>query len=114
MAENTASDPGGRQPGETLTSKIIASGRPLLVENASEDPRVSHAGKDIKSMAGVPISSKGIVMGALGVGSRRASYFTAMDIQLLNTIGSQIGVAIENSRLIGKLKGQDVPDRAYQ
>jgi GAF domain-containing protein len=43
-------------------------------------------------------------MGVLGVGSRNASYFTAMDIQLLNTVGSQIGVAIENSRLIEQLQ----------
>jgi two-component system, NtrC family, sensor kinase len=93
-----------RNSGESLNKKVIASGRPLLVENAPEDPRVLHIDNEIKSIAGVPISSKGIVMGVLGVGSRNASYFTAMDIQLLNTVGSQIGVAIENSRLIEQLQ----------
>ncbi|MBS1114179.1 MAG: domain S-box, partial [Nitrospirae bacterium] len=93
-----------RNSGESLNKKVIASGRPLLVENAPEDPRVLHRDNKIKSIAGVPISSKGIVMGVLGVGSRNAYYFTAMDIQLLNTVGSQIGVAIENSRLIEQLQ----------
>ncbi len=93
-----------RNAGESLNKKIISSGRPLLVENAPEDPRVSHEVQEIKSIAGVPISSKGVVMGVLGVGSRSVSYFTSMDIQLLNTIGSQIGVAIENSRLIEQLQ----------
>lgn len=91
-------------PGEALSRKVIASGRPLLVKNASKDPRINRKDLNIESMAGVPISSKGTVMGVLGIASRSASHFTAMDIQLLSTIGSQIGVAIENSRLIGQLR----------
>ena len=94
---------GDANPGEALSMKIIASGRPLLVKNASKDPRITR--KDhIESLAGVPISSKGTVMGVLGIASTSTSYFTAMDIQLLSTIGSQIGVAIENSRLIKQLR----------
>ena len=93
-----------RDSGDLLSNRIVTSGRPLLVENAAEDPMVSNIDKNIKSMVGVPISSKGIVMGILGVGSSTVSYFTVMDAQLLNTIGSQIGVAIENSRLIEQLQ----------
>ena len=91
-------------PGEALSRKVVASGRQLLVKNASKDPRITHKDSHIESIAVVPMSSKGNVMGVLGVASRSASYFTAMDIQLLSTIGSQIGVAIENSRLIGQLR----------
>jgi len=91
-------------PGEALGRKVITSGRPLLVKNASRDPRITTKDPHIESIAGVPISSKGNVMGVLGVASRSTSYFTAMDIQLLSTIGSQIGVAIENSRLIEQLR----------
>ncbi len=92
------------KPGESFDGKVITSGRPLLVENAPEDPRVSHRDKAIRSIAGVPIASKGVIMGVLGIASRSASFFTAMDIQLLTTIGSQLGVAIENSRLIEQLQ----------
>jgi two-component system NtrC family sensor kinase len=92
------------KPGESFDGKVITSGRPLLVENAPEDPRVSHRDKAVRSIAGVPISSKGVIMGVLGIASSRASFFTAMDIQLLTTIGSQLGVAIENSRLIEQLQ----------
>ncbi|MDH4231676.1 MAG: GAF domain-containing protein, partial [Nitrospirota bacterium] len=90
--------------GESFEGKVVTSGRPLLVENAPEDPRVSYREKGIRSIAAVPISSKGVIMGVLGLASSRASFFTAMDIQLLTTIGSQLGVAIENSRLIGQLQ----------
>jgi two-component system NtrC family sensor kinase len=93
-----------KNPGEALSRKVIASGRPLLVKNASKDPRITRKDLHIESIAGVPLSSKGTVMGVLGIASGNASYFTAMDIQLLSTIGSQIGVAIENSRLIEQLQ----------
>ncbi len=92
------------KPGECFTGKVFASGRPLLVKAAADDPRVFHRTPEIQSMAGVPISSRGVVMGVLGIGSRELSCFTAMDIQLLSTIGSQLGVAIENTKLIGQLQ----------
>ena len=91
-------------PGEALVDKVLASGRPLLVKNASADPRITRKDTPIESIAGVPLSSKGIIMGVLGIASRNTSYFTSMDIQLLSTIGSQLGVAIENSRLIDQLQ----------
>ncbi len=92
------------KPGECFTGKVFASGRPLLVKTAADDPRVTRRAAGIQSMAGVPISSRGVVMGVLGIGSTESSYFTAMDIQLLSTIGSQLGVAIENTKLIGQLQ----------
>jgi two-component system NtrC family sensor kinase len=92
------------KPGECFNGKVLTSGRPLLVKKASDDPRVSHRAPHIQSMAGVPISSRGAIMGVLGIASREISYFTAMDIQLLSTIGSQLGVAIENTKLIGQLQ----------
>lgn len=92
------------KPGECFTGKVLAAGRPLLVKKASDDPRVSHRDRRTQSMAGVPISSRGVILGVLGVASEETSYFTAMDIQLLTTIGSQLGVAIENTKLIGQLQ----------
>jgi two-component system NtrC family sensor kinase len=92
------------KPGEGFNGKVLAARRPLLVKDASADPRVTHRDEGMKSMAGVPISSRGNVLGVLGVSSGKNSFFTAMDIQLLSTIGSQLGVAIENTKLIGQLR----------
>ncbi len=92
------------KPGEGFNGKVLAARRPLLVKDASADPRVTHRDKEMESMAGVPISSRGTILGVLGVASRRSAFFTAMDIQLLTTIGSQLGVAIENTKLIGQLQ----------
>lgn len=91
------------KPAESFNNKVLTSGRPLLVRKASEDPRVTYS-NGIESIVGIPISSKGIVLGVLGVGSMKSDYFTSMDIQLLKTIGCQLGVAIENADLIRKLQ----------
>jgi two-component system NtrC family sensor kinase len=92
------------KPGEGFTGKVLTARRPLLVKNASVDPRVTHRDAGMESMAGVLISSRGNILGVLGVASRKSSFFTAMDIQLLSTIASQLGVAIENTKLIGQLQ----------
>ncbi len=92
--------------GECIFGKVFASGMPLLVERASQDPRVTSVGtgaQGIESIVAIPIRSKGVFLGVLGLGSRRESYFTSMDTQLLVPIGNMLGVAIENIRLIGQL-----------
>jgi two-component system NtrC family sensor kinase len=92
------------KPGECFGGKVFSSGRPLLVKKASEDPRVLHRDPEVESMAGVPIISKGTPLGVLGLGSRKPSSFTSLDTQLLMTIASELGVAIENAKLIGQLR----------
>jgi len=92
------------RPGECFSGKVFISGRPLLVKKASEDPRVMHKDSEVESMAGVPITSKGTPLGVLGLGSKRISYFTSLDTQLLTTIAGELGVAIENAKLIGQLR----------
>ncbi|HXX80336.1 MAG TPA: GAF domain-containing protein, partial [Thermodesulfovibrionales bacterium] len=93
-----------RKAGEGFVGKVFSSGRPLIVESASEDPRVLHKAGGMQSMAGVPITSKGTPLGVLGLASRKESYFTSLDTQLLTTIANELGVAIENTKLIGQLK----------
>ncbi|NOY53180.1 MAG: GAF domain-containing protein [Deltaproteobacteria bacterium] len=95
------------EPGQGLFGKVLTSGLPLLVEKASEDPRTLNFDlhqSGLQSFASVPVSSKGAVRGVLTVASRRVSSFTAMDMQLLDALGSQLGIAIENAELIAQLK----------
>jgi len=92
--------------GECLFGRVFASGMPLLVEKASQDPRVTslQTGPDgIESAVAIPIRSKGMLLGVLGLASRKPSFFTSMDTQLLVPIGNMLGVAIENIRLIEQL-----------
>ena len=94
------------QPGECFNGKVFTSGRPLLVKRISDDPRITHRPAGLESMTAVPISSRGVTRGVLGVASRRGSYFTSLDAQLLSTMGSLLGVAMENAGLIAQLQNK--------
>jgi signal transduction histidine kinase len=88
--------------GEGFSGRVVQSGQPMLVRNASTDPRltrevVQDAG--LRSAAIFPLSSKGKVLGTFFAIARTDREFSEQDIQLLTSIGHQIGVAIENARL---------------
>jgi len=90
-------------PGESLSGKVFSSGRALLVKDASSDPRVKFKHLGFGSMIAVPVVSMGRTLGVIGIASPQRDFFTSMDTQLLSTIGSQLGVAIENISLISTL-----------
>ncbi|MEJ2253867.1 MAG: GAF domain-containing protein [Nitrospirota bacterium] len=95
------------RPGECLAGKALSLDNPLVVGNASQDPRLCRAGQSmtgIESLAAVPIRSKGVTWGVLTVASRKPEYFSREDLGLLTVIAGQLGVAIENARLIEQLR----------
>ncbi len=54
---------------------------------------------DFRRLAVAPLLSRGIVLGALFVATSEQRVFSEQDVALLTSIGGQIGVAIEGSRL---------------
>ncbi len=109
-ADGEAVTPG---PYEMFIEKVFRSGKALLVKNVSDDPRIARRKNErleLSSIAGVPLVAKSIgdksgsVVGVLGVADRMPEYFSSLDMQFLTTIGSQLAVAIENTRLITSLK----------
>lgn len=57
----------------------------------------------IVSLASTPLIAKGKVLGAMTFSNRKQRIFSKDDLDLLASIGSQIGVAIENARLFSEL-----------
>jgi GAF domain-containing protein len=51
------------------------------------------------SLVSVPLSSKGKALGSLFAGTHGYREFTDQDVELLTSIGNQIGMAIDNARL---------------
>lgn len=97
---------------ECFIGRVLSSGRALLVRNAMEDPRITHInvkGAGFKSIAGIPLVIKSIggsgrVVGVLGFASRVENRFSSFDMQFFSAVGNQLGVAVENVRLIEKLR----------
>ena len=90
------------KPGEGFNGRVAQSGEPLVVENASKDPRLTRevvSKLNICSLLIVPLSSKGKVNGTLCAAYYQCRTFQQGEIDLLGAIGKQIGVAVENAHL---------------
>jgi PAS domain S-box-containing protein len=80
-------------------ANVITTGTPLVVD-VSANPIVELIDRrDLKSLAVIPLQSKGRVLGTMEVVTPNLHRFTSEELQLLTSIGHQIGVALENARL---------------
>ncbi len=90
--------------GEGLTSKILSSGNPLLINKDLEEMTstlgATHKGLPSASYLGVPIFQGKEVIGVLSVQSTETeNRFDESDSNLLSTIASSVGIAINNAQL---------------
>ena len=87
-----------------LAETIPGTEQAVLIQDLPQDPRASVFGGNFKkerlrSSAAVALQSKGDVVGMLAVISREPHTFKPEDVDLLSSIGIQIGMAVENARL---------------
>ena len=97
--------------GKGLTSEIIESGQPLLINQDIDQRRdelgVTQVGKRASSYLGVPIRMGGDVLGVLSAQSTaEEGRFDESDLELLNTIAANVGVALRNAQLFDEIKRQ--------
>jgi signal transduction histidine kinase/DNA-binding response OmpR family regulator/nitrate/nitrite-specific signal transduction histidine kinase len=90
--------------GEGLTSKIIESGQPLLINRDIAERRAqlgaTLVGKQARSYLGVPIMAGKEAIGVLSVQSMtQENAFTENDVRLLSTIAANAGASIRNAGL---------------
>ena len=95
--------------GEGLTSKIILSGEPLLINEdvtrTSSRLGFKAVGIPAASYLGVPIPVGEEVIGVLSVQSTEvANRFTADDQRLLTTIAASVGMAFRKAKLFDELQ----------
>jgi len=96
--------------GEGLTSKIIITKQPLLLNTAEEINRHGAAAyltapedeEDIQSYMGVPIMVGDQVLGVVDVQSYKPAAFNESNLRLLQTLSANMGVAIQNARLFNE------------
>ncbi|HUV52444.1 MAG TPA: GAF domain-containing sensor histidine kinase [Dehalococcoidia bacterium] len=94
--------------GEGIAGRVAQSGKAVLVEDISTDPRAAWltliSKEGLKAFISVPLRSKDTVLGVLNVASRMPRSFTKDDMHLLHAIGDQLGVAIEQAELYDRLR----------
>jgi two-component system sensor histidine kinase DevS len=93
--------------GEGFPGLVVRTGQPITTTDLASEQ--SYLRKDVvaagfQSYACVPIRLKGAVIGTLGLASRQLHAFSTRDLSLLEAIGHQVGVAIENARLYEEIE----------
>ena len=88
--------------GESLAGKAIKEKQPLIVETDEHpSPWLRNLLKEegIQSLISIPLITKERTIGAINLASRTHRIFTQREIDLLESIGNQIGLALENAKL---------------
>jgi PAS domain S-box-containing protein len=99
------------QLGEGLTSRIIQSGEPLLINKEMDKRRaemgIAQVGVKARSYLGVPIQFGGQTFGVISIQSTsKEGRFDQNDLHLLSTIATNVGAALRNAQLFDQIKRQ--------
>ena len=106
--ERLLQEAGSLKLGQGLTGRAAQSGEPILVEDISEEADLSKMELGMKeegfrSFACIPLGAKEKVLGVMDIASHDLRQFSPQDVELLTSIGNQIGVAIDNAGLFHDL-----------
>jgi GAF domain-containing protein/DNA-binding response OmpR family regulator/anti-sigma regulatory factor (Ser/Thr protein kinase) len=95
--------------GTGLSSKVITSGQPLMLGTLEDEisqgayfpPEIIEKGSGFfsQSWLGVPIVANDQVLGLMALADGRPHAFNENHMRLMQTLSSNIGIAIENARL---------------
>jgi diguanylate cyclase (GGDEF)-like protein len=93
---------------EILRRRVVQEGRTLAVGPVESDQELTAAvrGAGIKDAIAVPLRAGSAVIGSLEVSGRLGDFnhFTSGDVQLLEAVAAHAAVAVENSRLVERLR----------
>jgi PAS domain S-box-containing protein len=101
VSDEFAQDVDRMKLGEGFNGQVALTGEPLVVEDASHDPRLTREmvrREKIEAQLIVALRARGAIVGTLCVANRRPRQFLPEEIDLLTAIGCQIGIAIENAQ----------------
>lgn len=91
--------------GEGFNGFVAQSCQPLVVDEISTDARLARTNilqAGMHSLVSVPLRAKDKLVGTLFATTYERRKFSDQDINLLTSIGYQVGVAIENALLYGQ------------
>ncbi|MEZ4861456.1 MAG: GAF domain-containing protein [Caldilineaceae bacterium] len=91
--------------GEGFNGFVAQHCQPIVVDDISKDTRLARSGVSragVHALVSVPLRSKDKLVGTLFVTTYAPRKFSEQDINLLTSIGYQVGVAIENALLYGQ------------
>ena len=89
--------------GTGVIGHAVAERRSLLIPDVTRDPRYVTVNPRTLSELAVPLVAKEQVIGVLNLESKRKDFFTRQHLQMVELLGPQVAIAIENARLYQQL-----------
>jgi PAS domain S-box-containing protein len=97
-----------RRAGNTFTDYVLNVREPLMIGDLERDTVVTPFGQALgdhhRAWLGVPLIVRGSAIGVLAVQSDQPYYFGESHMRLLNQIGNQFAIAIDNARLFAAVE----------
>jgi PAS domain S-box-containing protein len=93
--------------GEGVAGRVIREGVTINVRDVKNDPHFifnSTYPPEFRSLLVAPVQSGGLQIGTISVQSKTTDAFTGKDEQLLNALGVQAAIAIENTHLFESIQ----------
>jgi len=93
--------------GECVCGLAASSVMPVVVRNLNSDARATRIAckrHGYCSVASVPLRSRDRAVGILTVNSQTSREFSPADLEMLTTLGNQLGAAIENAALYNDME----------
>ncbi len=94
--------------GEGIAGKVAQKGKAKLVADLSSEPNAANPSlistEGLRAFVSVPLRAKGSVLGVMNVASYKPYQFDERDMVILDSIGDQLGIAIEQANLYEQLR----------
>jgi signal transduction histidine kinase len=91
------------EAGDGLVGRVLATGKPVLVERYGELERISLPERSTNAVIGVPILGRGGgLIGVFGIGARPPRRFSQDDLDTLQLFARHAAVAIQNALRYGR------------
>lgn len=94
--------------GEGIAGKVAQSGKAKLVDDLKLEPNAAYPSlistEGLRAFVSVPLRAKGNVLGVMNVASHTPQRFSKRDMFILDSIGDQLGIAIEQANLYEQLR----------
>ena len=81
-----------------ICGRVVRSGKPVLLENVTDDPAFLGAVENIVSEVCVPLFDRGEVVGILNIESTQGVKLTDADLRLMTALSEHISIAIGRAR----------------
>lgn len=102
--DGKATDPEDRRTGKVLRQVIKGKGVHLIEDLSNVDGMRTFKKEDVRSAVVVPVRIQDKVLGTIQLGSRVRRKFSTDEIDFLEALGSEMGIAVQNARLFSETK----------